>query len=282
MPFDVVLEVCVDSVASAIAAREGGASRVELCESLVDGGVTPSFGKIQAVVAAARPLPVHVLVRPRAGDFLYSAAELEVMRLDVAAAAAAGAAGVVTGVLRADGRVDTAATAALFRAAKAAGLACVFHRAVDAAADFGAAVADAAAAGADAILTSGGAPSALAGAADIARAGALTMGRVEIIAGGGITADNAADVVRLARVASVHGSCRAAAFIDGGMRFRKDPPIYMGSARALEPALEYGRREASPESVAAVCRALGGAARAERESVAHATDAGDRKYAEKT
>ena len=99
------LEVCADSVAAAVAAEEGGAHRIELCDNLLEGGTTPSVGKLLCCRRAVA-LPVHVMLRPRGGDFLYSAAELEVVEADLSALKAAGADGVVVGLLRADGRVD--------------------------------------------------------------------------------------------------------------------------------------------------------------------------------
>src|SRR5687767_15583657 len=101
----ILVEACVDSVASALAAERGGAGRLELCDNLFDGGTTPSAGMIAAVKAAVR-IPVVVLVRPRGGGFVYTHDEVSVMRLDVEAAKMLGADGVVIGVLTRDARVD--------------------------------------------------------------------------------------------------------------------------------------------------------------------------------
>ena len=108
------LEVCADSVAAAVAAEEGGADRVELCDSLLEGGTTPSVGKLLCCRRAVS-LPVHVMLRPRGGDFLYSPAEIDVIEADLHALKAAGADGVVVGLLRADGRVDEASRRASMR-----------------------------------------------------------------------------------------------------------------------------------------------------------------------
>src|SRR5213079_978637 len=102
----VLIEACVDSVASAVAAERGGAGRLELCDNLFDGGTTPSAGMISAVKAAVK-IPVFVIVRPRGGGFVYSDAELGVMRLDVEAARMLGADGIVTGALTTDVGVNT-------------------------------------------------------------------------------------------------------------------------------------------------------------------------------
>lgn len=256
----ILFEVCVDSVSSASAARLGGASRVELCDALSEGGLTPSLGKIEAVVRASAPLPVRVLVRPRAGDFCYSADDLRVMVRDIDVAAGAGAAGVVLGVLQPDGAVDEERTRDLFSIAKARGLRCTFHRAVDAARDVVEAGIAAARAGADTILTSGGASTALAGAATIralcealAAAGAT---HVEVMAGGGVSASNVGALVAAAQVSAVHASARAPPQ-PGAMQFIKDPPVAMGSAGAVDAfTSEYCVRAATEATVSAIRAAL--------------------------
>ena len=108
----ITIEICVADVESAIAAEAGGADRIELCDNLAVGGTTPSVGTI-AEVCRWLSLPVHVLIRPRAGGFVYSERELAVMRRDIEAAKALGAAGVVLGVLDAEGRIDREQTAEL-------------------------------------------------------------------------------------------------------------------------------------------------------------------------
>ena len=122
------LEVCADSVAAAVAAEEGGAARIELCDSLLEGGTTPSVGKLICCRRAVA-LPVHVMLRPRGGDFLYSPAEMDVIEADLHALKAAGADGVVVGLLLADGRVDELRLRRLVLLA--APLPVTFHRAID-------------------------------------------------------------------------------------------------------------------------------------------------------
>ena len=207
MAADVQLEVCVDSVDGALAAAAGGASRLELCSALSEGGITPSAGLIRAVRAAVPALPLHVLVRPRGGDFVYSASELSVMRGDIAAAAACGSAGVALGALRPDGAVDEAALGALVAHAKAHGQAVTFHRALDSSRS----CADALRAvlrcgGVSAVLTSGGAASALEGANAIAALVAEARGRLEVVAAGGVTPANACELVQATGVRWLHGS----------------------------------------------------------------------------
>src|ERR1700691_1914673 len=105
MAEQVLIEVCVDSVASAVAAQQGGAARVELCGDLLEGGVTPSAGLIE-VVRNRVSVGLQVIIRPRGGDFCYAGEEIEIMRRDIAVAKELGVDGVVLGMLDADGKVD--------------------------------------------------------------------------------------------------------------------------------------------------------------------------------
>src|SRR5690349_21015917 len=154
----VLVEACVDSVASAVAAERGGAGRLELCDNLFDGGTTPSAGMISAVKAAVK-IPVYVIIRPRGGGFVYSESELGVMRLDVEAARMLGADGIVTGVLTKDARIDVQHMRPLIDAS--AGLPTTFHRAFDLTPDLAASLETVMSLGMKRVLTSGGAPTAL-------------------------------------------------------------------------------------------------------------------------
>jgi copper homeostasis protein len=196
-----LVEACVDSVESALAAERGGAGRLELCDSLNDAGTTPSAGMIAAVKARVA-IPVFVIVRPRGGGFVYSATEADVMMRDVDAAKRLGVDGLVIGALTTQATIDETLTHALVGAA--APLPVTFHRAFDLAADLAESLETLAAVGVRRVLTSGGAPTALEGADSIAALVRQAAGRVIVLAGGGLRESNVAEVVRRSGVAEVH------------------------------------------------------------------------------
>jgi copper homeostasis protein len=203
-------EVCMETAAGVRAALAARADRVELCADLAVGGITPSVGLIEwAVEAAAGRLGVHVLVRPRGGDFVYDDDEEDLMARDIRAAKSAGAHGVVIGALTPDATVDVAMTARLIALARP--LKVTFHRAFDATADPFAAFSEVLVLGADRLLTSGGAATALEGADLIRELCHRSGGRIEVMAGGGVTERTAAEIVRRTGVRELHFSARAAA-----------------------------------------------------------------------
>jgi copper homeostasis protein len=200
----VLLEIVAYSLASAKAAVRGGADRIELCENAAEGGVTPSLGTLEATKALG--LPVHAMIRPRGGDFLYEPDEVAVMERDIDLALAAGVDGLVLGVLRPDATIDTDLCRRLV--GRAAGRPVTFHRAFDWAADPFQALDDIMACGCRRVLTSGQAPNALSGAGRIAELVHRAGDDLIIMAGGGIVESHLAELVRVSGVREVHGSFR--------------------------------------------------------------------------
>jgi copper homeostasis protein len=194
------VEISVESVAGARVAAAAGAARVELCAGLSDGGLTPSAALIEA---ASELIEVHVLVRPRPGDFHYTRDELDLIVRDIAVAREHGAAGVVVGALTGDGRVDD--HCADFVAA-AEGLQTTFHRAIDVSADSWQALDRLTELGFTRVLTSGRRRSALDGAPLIKDLAARTD--VEVMACGGVRAANAAQVIAATGVRDLHAAPR--------------------------------------------------------------------------
>ena len=212
-----LLEIVAYSHASALAAAAGGADRIELCENTAEGGTTPSLGTLEAArrISGVR---LHVMIRPRGGDFLYTDDEFRIMERDAALARQAGADGIVIGILRPDATVDVERCRRLVEVA--GGINVTFHRAFDWAADPLRALEDVAATGCNRILTSGQAATALAGAARIAELVRAARGRVTLRAGGGVNERNVAEIVRLTGVTEVHGSMRGVQ----ATRMRVRPP----------------------------------------------------------
>jgi copper homeostasis protein len=199
----ILLEVCVDDVAGLVAAAQGGADRIELCTALEVGGLTPSRGLMAR--AAALGLPVLAMIRPRAGDFVYDAATLDVMRADIDAAREAGLAGVVLGASRPDGRLDENALAAL--TAHAAGLEVALHRAFDLVPDPLEALEMAVSLGFARVLTSGGRLTALEGAETIAAVTRAAASRIAIMPGSGVRLDTVSALLAKTGAREVHASC---------------------------------------------------------------------------
>jgi len=200
----VIVEAAVESLDDALAAVAGGADRLELCANLDDGGTTPSAALITAVREKVE-LPVLVMIRPRGGDFMYSDAELSRMYEDIAMARVLGASGVVLGVLDTFERLDLERSAALVEAAE--GLPVTFHRAIDRVARRVVAIDALAALGVARVLTSGGAATASEGTDELRAMVRRAGDRLTIVAGGGVRANNAREIVERTGVTELHARC---------------------------------------------------------------------------
>ena len=198
-------EACCPSLEAVLAAGRTGACRIELCERLEIGGVTPSEALLRAALAAT-DLPVNVLVRPRGGDFVYDEAEVEAMLESIRLCRALGANGVVIGALTPSGAVDLPVMRRLVAAAKG-GLSVTFHRAFDETADPAAALEDIIALGCDRLLTSGHAPDAFAGRAQIGALVRQAAGRIVVMAGCGVRPGNIGQIARETGAPEFHSSC---------------------------------------------------------------------------
>jgi len=203
MNHSVLVEICVDSTESALAAQRGGAQRVELCGDLVEGGTTPSAGLIESVRRKVN-LGLHVIIRPRGGDFCYSTDEFEAMKRDVLTAKQLNADGVVFGILKEDGHIDAARTRSLIELAHP--MNATFHRAFDMSADPHLALEDLIHAGIHRILTSGGEQNAEDGIATIASLVAAANSRVAVMVGGGIRETNVRSIINKTGAREIHAS----------------------------------------------------------------------------
>jgi copper homeostasis protein len=218
------IEVCAGSALSVIEAEKGGASRVELCDNLFEGGTTPSAATIE-IACESVDVPVYVMIRPRGGDFLYSATELMIMRRDIFFAKKYGASGIVIGLLTPYGCVDEYRTKKLVCYAKELGMGTTFHRAFDMTANPREALESIIAAGCERILTSGGENKAIDGKVLIKELVAAAAGRISIMAGSGINPANVVDLIEYTGVEEIHVSGKRR--VAGGM-FYRNPKINMG------------------------------------------------------
>jgi copper homeostasis protein len=240
------LEICVDSVESAIAAERGGAQRVELCADLLEGGITPSAGLI-ATVRKNIGIGLFVMIRPRGGDFCYTAAEFEVMQEEIRQARRLGADGIVLGLLDECSRVDVPRTRELVELAGP--LPVTFHRAIDMTPDLEASLGDVLQTGARRILTSGGKSSALAGKRAIARMVESGAGRIAIMPGGGISLKTIMAIAETTGATEFHAAVRTA--FPSPAQFQKQ-----GLAMGEIPDREYRRFVVREENVRALVDAL--------------------------
>jgi copper homeostasis protein len=219
-----LLEVAANSAASAFAAQEGGAGRVELCASLDEGGVTPSHGTL-VLAREGLTIPLYVLIRPRAGDFVYEGHEVEAMLDDIAHCRDLGCDGVVVGALTPEGEVDLDTCARFVEAAH--GLGVTFHRAFDLVNDQNDSLESLVELGFERVLTSGGMASAVAGASRLGRLVAQAGKRIIVMPGAGIEPGNIADLRSVTAANEFHASAKRR--LPSAMRRSRADPLGMGA-----------------------------------------------------
>lgn len=244
-----MLEICSGDIGSVLAAREGGATRVELCSGLAEGGMTPSAGLIREA-AATGGIRVNVLIRPRPGDFIYSPAERRIILEDIRMALEAGADGVAVGALTPEGKVDAGFCREMTETARAAKGDCdlTFHRAFDLVRDPDASLEVLIDLGFNRVLTSGLARTATEGREMIGRLKKLARGRISIMAGAGVDPSNARMLLE-AGADELHASARKGK--ESGMIFRREC-VKMG----LPGENEYIRKTTDQDTVAKLRKAF--------------------------
>ncbi|UXP33347.1 copper homeostasis protein CutC [Reichenbachiella agarivorans] len=225
----IILEVCIDSVASAINAQAGGASRVELCDNLAEGGTTPSAGMIK-MVRDRLSIDMQVIIRPRVGDFLYTQEEFDVMKEDIKIAKSLGANGVVIGCLLPDGSIDMIRTQELVTLARPMNV--TFHRAFDMVADAAQALEDLIRLGVERVLTSGLENDVVSGSTTLTRLILQAGDRIIVMPGGGVRLENAKTLIATTKAKEIHVSGRHT--LVSQMTFQ-NPKVKMG----ILPDKEY-------------------------------------------
>lgn len=199
-----LVEICCDGLEAAMAAVGARADRIELCADLSCGGLTPPHEVLDSAVTLG--VPVNVLIRPREGDFVYSDSEIHHILFNVAYCGNVGVNGVVIGALTDDGMVDMPLCKDIVDMARSYGLSVTFHRAIDRTVDIMSALDDVLSLGVDRVLTSGGAESAIEGRETIKQMVQRAGDRAVILAGAGVTPENAADLIKFTGVKEIHGS----------------------------------------------------------------------------
>jgi copper homeostasis protein len=241
-----IFEICVEGIDGVVAAQEGGGDRVELCASLLEGGITPSFGTIRAAVKLCW-LPVHVILRPRGGDFLYSDAEFATMLDDAAQLKKLNAAGMVIGCLTEDGRIDEERMRALVAAAQPLRVTC--HRAFDMTRDPAEALEALIRCGVHRVLTSGQQSRAVDAIPLLKRLNSQAQNRIVVMACGELGPDNVAQVVRETGGTEFHFA--ALKTLPSGMAYR-NAQVGMGGT-ALDR--EYSNTVTDPDLIRATIAA---------------------------
>ncbi len=244
-----LVEVCVDSVESALAAQTGGADRIELCDNLLEGGTTPSYGSL---VLARKHLTIEmqVIIRPRGGDFLYSELEFEIMKRDLEIAKKLGANGIVIGILQENGEIDVSRTQQLLLLARP--LKVTFHRAFDVTKDAKKSLETLIELGCERVLTSGQEANAFEGADNIAELVKIAGERITILACGSLTERNVRKFVERTKVREVH--LTGFAEVESAMKFR-NKRVFMGGT--LRPP-EFSRSVTDSQIIRKICQSLEG------------------------
>ena len=242
-----IIENCAGDVPSCLEAERGGASRIELCAALSEGGTTPSYGTVATALRHCH-LPIIPIIRPRSGDFLYTETEIDVMLEDIRLFRRLGVAGFSLGALTPDGDLDEELCRRLIRGAE--GLPVTLHRAFDRTASLETTLEQAVAVGFDCILTSGGTASAVDSLDRIRRLVEQADGRICIMAGSGITADNASHVVQSTGVSAIHGTfARQRVSV-----MRHSSAAFPPSSTALVPERDY--RVTDAEAISSIRQSL--------------------------
>lgn len=241
-------EVCANSVESCLAAQAGGANRVELCTGIPEGGTTPSYGDIAVARELLKETRLHVIIRPRGGDFLYSPIEQRIMLKDIDLARKLGADGVVFGCLTAEGDVDLPLMRQLMEAAE--DMSVTFHRAFDVCRNPQQALEDIIGLGCHRILTSGQQPTAEQGIPLLKNLQQQADGRIILLAGCGVNESNIARIAQETGIHEFHFSAREQ--VESGMLYR-NPQVSMGGTVCIE---EYSRPLTTSKRVSQTIAAL--------------------------
>ena len=241
-----ILEICAGSVESAVAARNGGAKRIELCAALEIGGVTPSAGLIKEA-RKIEGLILNVIIRPRGGDFLYNEYEIACMEEDIRLCKTLGVDGVVIGALTPDGDVDTATCKRLIAASD--GMSVTFHRAFDMCRNPRKSLEELITLGCHRVLTSGQAATAQAGIPLLRELVEQANGRIIIMPGCGVSSANAAAILQATGATEIHASARKS--VGSGMLFR-----HSGVSMGNPDSDEYARKESDVNEVRAIVNSI--------------------------
>ena len=242
------IEICANSVESAVKAQEGGAYRVELCAGIPDGGTTPSFGEIRMARQLLQETKLHVIIRPRGGDFLYTHLEQEIMLHDIKVARQLGADGVVFGCLTAEGEVDVPAMKKLMNAVGDMNV--TFHRAFDMCRNPKEALEQIISLGCTRILTSGQEANAVKGIPLLKELVKQADGRIIIMPGCGVNPSNILQIAEETGTSEFHFSGRST--YESGMIYR-NPKVSMGGTVKIE---EYQKDVTNPDIVKAALAEL--------------------------